>query len=302
MDRLLAYGPGVEECFTAALQADDRLAVAHAGLALVAVANGDAATARTAAGRARETVGGATRRERQHVEALSALVAGETARGLDLVAEHVADFPRDALLVNQASSAIGFAGRPDREEHRMAFLERLAPAYGDDWWFQSALAFTYHEVDRYEDSRRLSERSLQQYPGNAGASHNLAHIYFETLDTDAGAAFLADWLAGYDPRASFHCHLAWHLAMFELHRGRYAQALRDLRARRRRGRQSAPGHDRRLGPAVAVPARRPGRRVGPARWPGGRSPISPSGCRGPASCSARSTPRSPTRRAATRRR
>jgi tetratricopeptide (TPR) repeat protein len=170
-------------------------------------------------------VGGATRRERQHVEALSALVAGETARGLDLVAEHLADFPRDALLVNQASSAIGFAGRPDREEYRMAFLERLAPAYGDDWWFQSALAFTYHEIDRYEDSRRLSERSLLQYPGNAGASHNLAHIYFETLDTDAGAAFLADWMAGYDARASFHCHLAWHLAMFELHRGRYAQAL-----------------------------------------------------------------------------
>ncbi len=225
MDRLLAYGPGVEECFTSALQADDRLAVAHAGLALVAVANGDAATARAAAGRARETVDGATRRERQHVEALSALVAGETARGLDLVAEHLADFPRDALLVNQASSAIGFAGRPDREEYRMAFLERLAPAYGDDWWFQSALAFTYHEIDRYEDSRRLSERSLAQYPANAGASHNLAHIYFETLDTDAGAAFLADWMAGYDARASFHCHLAWHLAMFELHRGRYAQAL-----------------------------------------------------------------------------
>jgi tetratricopeptide (TPR) repeat protein len=107
----------------------------------------------------------------------------------------------------------------------MAFLERLSPAYGDDWWFQSALAFTYHEVDRYEESRRLSERSLQQYPGNANASHNLAHIYFETADHEAGAAFLDDWMTGYDSRASFHCHLAWHLAMFELHRGGYARAL-----------------------------------------------------------------------------
>ena len=82
----------------------------------------------------------------------------------------------------------------------MAFLERLAPAYGDDWWFQSALAFTYHEVDRYEESRSLSERSLAQYPGNANASHNLAHIHFETLDTDAGVAFLAEWMTGYDRR------------------------------------------------------------------------------------------------------
>jgi tetratricopeptide (TPR) repeat protein len=79
-------------------------------------------------------------------------------------------------------------------------------------------------VDRYAESRRLSEQSLRQYPANANASHNLAHCDFETLDTDAGAAFLEDWLAGYDRAASFHCHLAWHLAMFELHRGRYARA------------------------------------------------------------------------------
>ena len=225
MDALLSYGAGADEGFAAALAADEGLAVAHAGRALVAVMQGDALAARDAAGKARATVAGATRRERQHVEALSALVAGDTVRGLALVDEHVAEFPRDALLVNQASSAIGFAGAPDRETRRMAFVERLAPAYGDDWWFQSALAFTYHEVDRFEDSRRLSQRSLRQYPGNANASHNLAHISFETLDTDGGADFLGAWLESYDRRAPFHCHLAWHLAMFELHRGRYAEAL-----------------------------------------------------------------------------
>ena len=225
MDRLLSYGPGAEASCAAALEADDGLAMAHSGVALLAVGRGDAATARAAVGRARDTVAGASRRERQHVEALGALIGGETERGLALVDEHVAEFPRDALLVNQAGSAIGFAGGADREERRAAFLERLAPAYGDDWWFQSALAFTYHEVDRFEESRRLSERSLQQYPGNANASHNIAHICFETVDTDGGAAFLEEWLGGYDARASFHCHLAWHQAMFELQRGRHTRAL-----------------------------------------------------------------------------
>ncbi len=225
VDRLLAYGPGAEDCFTAALAADENLALAHVGRALLAAVQGDGATARAAAGRARETAAGATRRERQHAEAVSTFVAGETMRGLALVDEHVAEFPRDAMLVNQASSAIALAGRSDREEHRVAFLERLAPAYGDDWWFQSALAFTYHEVDRFEESRRLSEASLRQYPRNASAAHNLAHISFETLDIDAGAAFLDEWMAGYDRRATFHCHLAWHQAMFALHEGRYAQAL-----------------------------------------------------------------------------
>src|SRR5687768_16902088 len=225
MDRLLSFSAGAGESFAAAVEADGGLAVAHTGAALVAAVLGDTATARAAAERARERVAGATRRERQHVEAAHAFLTGDTARAFALVDEHVDEFPRDALLVNQASSAIALAGRSDREEYRLAFLERLAPAYGDDWWFQSALAFGYHEVDRFEESRRLTERSLQQYAGNANAIHNIAHICFETVDNDGGAAILGEWMTRYDRRASFHCHLAWHLAMFELHRGHHARAL-----------------------------------------------------------------------------
>ena len=48
------------------------------------------------------------------------------------------------------------------------------------------------EVDLFEEARRLSEASLRGYPANASAAHNLAHIAFETLDIEAGAAFLDD--------------------------------------------------------------------------------------------------------------
>ena len=225
MDRLLAYGFGAEDCFAAALAADETLALAHAGAALWSFFRNDGSAARSAIAKAADALDGATRRERQHVEALSAIVSGETARGLEMIQEHVDEFPRDALLVNQAGSSISFGGRPDRETVRLDFVERLAPAYGDDWWFQSALAFVYHEVGRFEESRRLSERSLAQYPANANASHNIAHVDFETVDTGGGVAFLEDWLAGYDRRAPFHCHLAWHLALFELERGGVARAI-----------------------------------------------------------------------------
>jgi len=225
MDRLLAYGFGAEDCFAAALAADETLALAHAGAALWSFFRNDGSVARSAIAKAADALDGATRRERQHVEALSAIVSGETARGLEMIQEHVDEFPRDALLVNQAGSSIGFGGRPDRETVRLDFVERLAPAYGDDWWFQSALAFVYHEVGRFEESRRLSERSLAQYPANANASHNIAHVDFETVDTGGGVAFLEDWLAGYDRRAPFHCHLAWHLALFELQRGNERRTL-----------------------------------------------------------------------------
>jgi tetratricopeptide (TPR) repeat protein len=225
MDRMLSYGFGADQAFASAVAADEEFALAHAGAALFSLFQGDGASAKTSIERARSLAAGATRREQQHVGALSAIAGGEAARGLGLIEEHVKEFPRDALLVNQAGSTIGLGGRADREALRVAFVERLASAYGDDWWYHSALGFTYHEVGRYDESRRLSERSLAQYPGNANASHNIAHVCYETVDNDGGVALLTDWLGGYDRRAPFHCHLAWHLALFELQRGRPERSL-----------------------------------------------------------------------------
>ena len=225
MDKLLSYGPGADESFAAAIAADDGFALAHAGSALFSLFQGDGATAKSSIERARGLAAGVTRRERQHVEALAAIAGGEASRGLGLIEEHVKEFPRDALLVNQAGSTIGLGGRADRETLRVAFIEALAGAYGDDWWYQSALGFTYHEVGRYDESRRLSERSLAQYRGNANASHNIAHVCYETVDNEGGIAMLSDWLDGYDRQAPFHCHLAWHLALFELQCGRPERSL-----------------------------------------------------------------------------
>ena len=225
MDRLLSYGLGADQAFASAIAADEGFALAHAGAALFALFQGDGASAKASVERARGLVGGATRREQQHVAALAAIAGGESTRGLGLIEEHVKEFPRDALLVNQAGSTIGLGGRADREALRVGFVEALAPAYGDDWWYQSALGFTYHEVGRYDEARRLSERSLAQYRGNANASHNIAHVCYETVDNEGGIAMLAGWLDDYDRRAPFHCHLAWHLALFELQCGRPERSL-----------------------------------------------------------------------------
>jgi tetratricopeptide (TPR) repeat protein len=225
MDRLLSYGFGADQAFASAIAADEGFALAHAGAALFALFQGDGASAKASVERARGLVGGATRREQQHVAALAAIASGESTRGLGLIEEHVKEFPRDALLVNQAGSTIGLGGRADREALRVGFVEALAPAYGDDWWYQSALGFAYHEVGRYDEARRLSERSLAQYRGNANASHNIAHVCYETVDNEGGLAMLAGWLDDYDRRAPFHCHLAWHLALFELQCGRPERSL-----------------------------------------------------------------------------
>lgn len=264
MDRLLAYGQGADTAFAAAIAADDGFAMGHAGLSLFHFFQADGQAARAAVGRARERLAGASRRERQHVDALTAIVGGETARGLGLIEEHTKEFPRDALLVKQASSSIGFSGRADREAYRTGYLEQLQPAYGDDWWYESELAFVYHETQRFAESLRLSERSLAKYPGNANASHNVAHVYFETLDHDRGVTFLEEWLAGYDRAAPYHCHLIWHLALFELHRGRIDRVLEIF------DRDIQPASNPRLavmdGPATLWRLRLYGLDDSPARW------------------------------------
>src|SRR4029453_14737015 len=103
MDRLLSYGFGADQSFAAAVAADQGLAPGHAGAALFSLFPGNGAPASASTERARVRTAGVPRRERQHVEALAAIAGGESARGLAQIEEHVKEFPRAALLVNQAA-------------------------------------------------------------------------------------------------------------------------------------------------------------------------------------------------------
>src|SRR5439155_1583750 len=85
------------------------------------------------------------------------------------------------------------SGSVRRRQESLAMLDGLAPAYGDDWWFLGSYAFAHHEVDRFEESRRLADRSLALKPSNAGAAHPMAHVFFEyaaKLTAQPGVAFL----------------------------------------------------------------------------------------------------------------
>jgi tetratricopeptide (TPR) repeat protein len=225
VDLLLSYNLGAEDRLAEAATADEGFALPHAALALLRQQQGRAQDAKAAAARARSLAAGATAREQRHAEAVALAVGGEGSKALALIREHLAEQPRDALLVFQAQSLIGFSGREDREQERYTFLTQLAPVYGDDWWFLSAWSFVHHELQKFEQARQLSERSLELYPRNAAASHNIAHVFYETDDHSGGTDFLSGWLAGYDQQAPYHTHLSWHLALHYLTEGRYRQVM-----------------------------------------------------------------------------
>lgn len=228
VDRFLAAHDGAEECFARAVAADPDFALGHIGRArsLQLAGRGADAWAAAALGQAREAA--LDRRERRHVEALSLAVAGQGARALEIIREHLAEFPRDAMALAAANGVyglIGFSGRQERNEEMLALLDGLAPAYGDDWWFLGAHGFARTEALGWPAGAPVLERALVLAPRNAHAAHAWAHVLYERGDDASGAGFVRQWLPEYPRAAPLHCHISWHLALFELGCGRPAAAM-----------------------------------------------------------------------------
>jgi tetratricopeptide (TPR) repeat protein len=229
IDRLLAAEAGAQEALQQALAIDEGFALAHAALALIRQGQGATETARQSATEAVTYAPGLSRRERQHVEVITTWVGGNASLALALAREHLSEYPRDAVVLSLGEFLLTRSGRQDRHQEALAHLTELAPSYGDDWYFLGLYSFIHHELDRFEEARRLAERSLTLNPRTGLAAHSLAHVFYETNAHATGCDFLEDWMADYNPAAPMHCHLAWHLALHALALGHYAkvQALYD---------------------------------------------------------------------------
>src|ERR1700730_10020075 len=222
VDLLLSANVGAEVELERAVAADPYFALAHIARARMLQLRARMPEAKVAVTRARELCEGVTARERQHIDAIALAVDGAAVEALAAVRSHASEYPRDALPLSLALGVfglLGFSGRRDHHEAQLALLEELAPHWDDDWWFLGYLGWAYIETGEVAKGTRLVERSLAGNPRNAHAAHQRVHGFFEAGDAAGGAAFIEDWLAGYNRAGQLHCHLSWHLALFELARG-----------------------------------------------------------------------------------
>jgi tetratricopeptide (TPR) repeat protein len=227
VDLLLSAWPGAELRLDRALAADPDFALAHIARARLLQLQARMPEAKEAATRARSLAHRLTARERRHIEAIGLSIDGAAGQALAAVQEHVAEYPRDALPLSLALGVfglLGFSGRRDHHEAQLALLEELAPRWGNDWWFLGYLGWAYIETGQVAKGTKLVERSLASNLRNAHAAHQRVHGFFETGDAVGGAGFVEDWLRGYDRAGHLHCHLSWHLALFELARGNAERA------------------------------------------------------------------------------
>jgi hypothetical protein len=222
VDLLLSANAGAEDAFRRALAADEGFAVAQAGLARTLQVHARVPEAKAATARARELAAGTSPREASHVAALAEVIEKGGDAALAKVRGHLADYPRDAMVLAPCTGVfglIGFSGRAGRERELLALLDGFADAYGEDWWFASVHAFALVETGEVDRALAAIERSLAQYDRNAHGAHIRAHVYYESGERAAGLRYLRDWWTPYEKEGQLHCHLSWHVALWELELG-----------------------------------------------------------------------------------
>ena len=229
VDLFLAANHGSVAAFERAIAADADFALAHAALARTLQLYAKPAQAKEEAARARALAPRLALRERRNVELLATLVDGQGPAPLAFAREHLAEFPRDVMMLAPCVGVfglIGFSGRRGREQEQLEQTQSLAGEYGEDWWFLSSHAFSLVEVGRLEEARRAIERSLELHPRNAHGVHVYAHVLYESGEDAAGLAYVKDWMRAYPREAQLHCHLSWHIALWNLEAGNVDEARR----------------------------------------------------------------------------
>jgi tetratricopeptide (TPR) repeat protein len=232
-DCILSATAGWREHLGRAIEADPSFALAHIALARGLFLDADVKPAREAAARARELATAASPREQSHVNAIALALEGKPADALTATREHLAGWPRDAMVLAPATGVfglIGFSGRQGREEELYELLRGLAPSYGDDWWFGSVHAFAASESGRLDEAWRLIEPSMAANPRNAHGAHIKAHVLHEMGEMARALDYLEGWMPGFDRRGLLHCHLSWHVALTALSLGKLERAWDAYRA------------------------------------------------------------------------
>jgi hypothetical protein len=229
VDLSLAAWPGAGAALEQAIAADADFPLAHMARARVHAIYGEGAPARAAAATARRLVAQrGTEREASHVEAMALAVEGQAAKALRHALTHLDRWPRDASVLSLLLGAYGllaFSGRADHNQARVDICERVAPHYGDDWWFLGYRGWSQIENGGLSVGREMAERSLELRRENANTAHALAHAMFEDGAVAEADAFIAGWLPAYDRVGWLHAHLCWHRALAALELDDCARAL-----------------------------------------------------------------------------
>lgn len=225
----LTFYPGAAEAYDRAIAADPGFAMAHAAKAQLLIRQGQVAAARADLEAAKALMSGLSAREASHIGFFGLVFAGQTEAAISAARAHLAEWPRDALVVSSAANPNGLfggSGRLGQKRQIAELMDGLAPHYGDDPWFVSYHAMSLSEDGRLAAAREKIDQAVAAKSDNAHGAHSFAHVCYESGDLDAGRRYLSTWLKAYPRDGFFYGHLSWHLSLFEILAGDWTEAQR----------------------------------------------------------------------------
>ena len=179
-------------------------------------------------------------RERRHVEALEAWLAGDRRRASGHYDGLLARYPLDIFALHVA---LGLDFRIGARQSLRDRVLRVVPHWHADMMHFGYLlgmqAFGLEENGDYAEAAALAHRSLALIPDNAAAMHAIAHVFEMQGRAADGIRFLEQMRPMWSLNPGFAVHIAWHLALFHVDRGSVGQAL-DIHDRMLRPSRSTP--------------------------------------------------------------
>jgi len=175
---------------------------------------------------ARATMAKATARERAHVDALEAWIAGDIDRSLVIWEDIVAEHPTDLLAFRLAHFNNFWLGRP---EAMRASVERAFPKWSRDLpgygTILSCRCFANEECGNYAVAEPAGWEAIEIDPADFWGIHAVAHVMEMQGRHEEGIALLDKHEQYFTGGNNLIHHLWWHRAMFHLEKHEFDTVL-----------------------------------------------------------------------------
>jgi tetratricopeptide (TPR) repeat protein len=213
----------------AVFAADGEFALAHClkgYFALLSYRQANTPVAIEAAQAARRATANASPRERAHVAALEAWIAGDLDRALGIWEQILSEHPLDVVAMRLSHFNNFWLGRPGAMR---ASVERVKPKWGSDLpgygTVLSCHCFAVEECGDYASAEPSGRAAIAIDPGDIWGTHAVAHIMEMQGRHAEGIAWLDELERHWQGGNNLLHHLWWHRALFHLERKEFDAVL-----------------------------------------------------------------------------
>ncbi|WP_143748223.1 tetratricopeptide repeat protein [Mesorhizobium carmichaelinearum] len=214
-----------------ATQHDPAFTLGHTALAALFALNGlrgDNPAVVSAISAAEASIDGATSRERGHLAAAKAWAAGEIIAATDIWEGILVDHPTDALALRFAHDSYFYLGHSASIRDSVArVLPKWDSSNANYGFVLGQYAFGLEETGELRRAEEFGRRAIAKNAEDAWAVHAVAHVLETESRQREGIEFLKGSRPAWGKAHALSVHNGWHLALYLIEEGRFAEVLAD---------------------------------------------------------------------------